>query len=101
MRARAPSQNGVRVRSTSRRSPSRRIRSQGKGHHGSRESCANDQFQGIDELGVRASWEPPFAEDQPAGPTEVALRRSPNRLGPGGTHWQRGPVAAPAMISPG
>jgi hypothetical protein len=27
-----------------------RIRSQGKGHHGSRESCANDQFQGIDEL---------------------------------------------------
>jgi SNF2 family DNA or RNA helicase len=27
-----------------------RIRSQGTSHHGSHESSANDQFQGIDEL---------------------------------------------------
>ena len=32
--------------------PFLRIRSQGTSHHGSRESCANDQFQGIDELGT-------------------------------------------------
>jgi len=29
-----------------------RIRSQGTSRHGSCESCANDQFQGIDELGI-------------------------------------------------
>jgi hypothetical protein len=34
------------------------VRSQSKGHHGSRESCANDQFQGIDELVQRVRTRP-------------------------------------------